>query len=417
MNWVYSSSLTRPSIHQLSSTILSSSINLSRFNLSFHLLLPLNLINPSHPTFSRSSSSSSSSSPSTLPTQPFQDSSHHLDHDRSPRPKISSKTISILRRQAIENARASYDSLPPLITNGSQNLQAPKSSITTPGRPKLNLIENLPKIGLKFTQSFKSTDAYALQFAILPRPSSSPSTTTRQSKPSDPSHHLSSIDSSSTTMTDSLIDRALRSRSIDRSASSSSTTTTTTTTSTDPVERQWLSKMSFGIVNEDPSCHKVASPLLVVSHKKLQKLVDLINRSRMSVDRAILEMRFSHKAIAAQVLDLLINARRDAIERGFRVERLIVAEAWVTKGFHTTELQVRARGRHGKIQHPTAKVCMILRESTIDPLNPADRRRDLELRASKRRLNQRGTILGHPVRLPADGILPTSVSQRAHWAW
>ncbi|KAH9824969.1 ATP synthase alpha/beta family, nucleotide-binding domain-containing protein [Melampsora americana] len=38
------------------------------------------------------------------------------------------------------------------------------------------------------------------------------------------------------------------------------------------------------------------------------------------------------------------------------------AQAWVTKGFYTIEVQVRARGRHGQITHPTAKLCLILKE-------------------------------------------------------
>ncbi|WAQ82298.1 hypothetical protein PtA15_2A615 [Puccinia triticina] len=140
--------------------------------------------------------------------------------------------------------------------------------------------------------------------------------------------------------------------------------------------------------------HNTSSDLLVVSHKKLHKLADLINHHRSTVEQAVIPMRFSHKAIAAEVLELLLKAKLDVIERGFKPNRLVVAEASVTKGLHTTELQVRARGRHGKISHPTAKFNMTLRKPT-DPNKLALQRR-LTLKQASLWLSQRGIIAGSP---------------------
>lgn len=85
----------------------------------------------------------------------------------------------------------------------------------------------------------------------------------------------------------------------------------------------------------------------------------------------------------------------------------------MTKGFHTTELQVRARGRHGQITHPSAKLCVILRES--------ESRTELKRRAAyddaRKRVRQRGVLPGAAWRLPADGVVPTSIGSQAQWAW
>ncbi|OAV89258.1 hypothetical protein PTTG_01863 [Puccinia triticina 1-1 BBBD Race 1] len=300
--------------------------------------------------------------------------------------------ISILKKQAVANADASYESLPPMTSGFDQlTIKEPKSFL----RPRIHL-SSLPKLALKLTRPAKETEAYGINFGVLPRsqPMANERTTTDQ-KPV------------------SLIDQALKSRPADRQPAEHEDTRAGESWSA--LDETTVRKTEFGATNNDPSCHNASSDLLVVSHKKLQKLADLINRHRMSVDQALIQMRFSHKAIASKVLDLLLKAKQEAIERGFKPDRLVVAEAWVTKGFHTTELQVRARGRHGKISHPTAKFNMVLRQST-DPNKLALQRR-LALKEANRRLSQRGTIAGSPIRVPADGVVPSSVAHRPFWGW
>lgn len=307
---------------------------------------------------------------------------------------ITPQLILSLKKQAIANSEASYDSLPPITSGFDQiSIKNPKSFL----KPRIH-ITSLPKLAMKLTKSAKKTDAYGINFGIMPRPTTPPKVDDANQDLKDPS----------TPSPVSLIDQALKFRSMNQNRNRIESLNEPTTKTKDR-------KTEFGSSNHDPSCHNASSPLLAISHKKLQKLADLINRYQMTVEQAILQMRFSHKAIASKVLELLLKAKQDAIDRGFKSDRLIIAEAWVTKGFHTSELQVRARGRHGRITHPTAKFCLVLRQSPN--LSKLALKRELELKASKRRLTQRGTIAGSPIRLPADGVLPTSVSQQVHWGW
>ncbi|MBW0560469.1 hypothetical protein O181_100184 [Austropuccinia psidii MF-1] len=299
--------------------------------------------------------------------------------------KINNQTISVLKKQAIDNEKAIYDNLPNL-TSGFD-----KISIKNPSsflKPRIHL-SALPKLSLKFTRPAKHTDAYGINFGVLP--------------PALKDNLASNSSTDPINSTPSLINQAIQSR--DSSLIHHSSII-------DPP--QSYKKAQFGSSNNDPSCHKAASPLLAISHKKLQRLADLINRYKMSVDQAILQMKFSHKAISAQVLNLIQQAKQDAIQRGFNSNRLMIAEAWVTKGFHTSELQVRARGRHGRISHPTARFCIVLRQNQDSSKLALQRR--LESRASQRRLSQRGTIPGSPIRIPGDGVIPSSINQRVHWA-
>ncbi|POW04493.1 hypothetical protein PSHT_11221 [Puccinia striiformis] len=310
---------------------------------------------------------------------------------------VSPHKISILKRQAVANADASYESLPPM-TSGFDKLtiKDPKSFL----RPRIHF-SSLPKLALKLTRPAKETEAYGINFGVLPRSDPLPE---ENQTVTDPSYQQQPT---------SLIDQALQSRPIGPQKHIHDSMTMSTEED-DSNRKKW--KTEFGTTNRDPACHNACSDLLVVSHKKLQKLADLINRHRMSVDQALIQMRFSHKAIAAKVLTVLLKAKQEAIERGFKSDRLVIGyEAWVTKGFHTSELQVRARGRHGKMSHPTAKFNLVLRQS-IDANKLALQRR-LALKEANRRLTQRGTIPGSPIRLPADGVIPTSIAHRPFWGW
>lgn len=298
------------------------------------------------------------------------------------------KLISALRRQAITNADSTYDSLPP-VTSGFDQIKFTKPS--TFFKPRLH-ISSFPKIGLKITRPAKDTKSYGLNFGVMPRQTISEEETSKK---------LSSVGLEDQL---SLVDRTLLNHSNKDQPSIK-------------VEPKTLTRLGpktgFGSTNDDPTCHKASTSLLPISHKKLQKLADLMNRYRMTVDEAALQLKFSHKAVASEVLSLVLEARDQAVARGMKRERLVVSQAWVTKGFHTTELQVRARGRHGQITHPTAKLCVILKESeTKSELN----KRAL-YKAAQKRVKQKGIVPGASWRLPADGVVPTSMGYQSTWAW
>ncbi|KAI9616758.1 hypothetical protein KEM48_004998 [Puccinia striiformis f. sp. tritici PST-130] len=241
---------------------------------------------------------------------------------------LSPQKILILKRQAVANADASYQSLPPM-TSGFDKLTIKdhKSFL----QPRIHF-SSLPKLALKLTRPEKEPEAYGINFGGLPR-------------------------------SDLL-----------------------------PEENQTVA---------DPS--------------NKQRPTSLINQALQSCpigpQKHIHDSMTIHKAIAAKVLELLLKAKQEAIKCGFKSDQLVIAEAWVSKGFHTSELQVRARGRHGKIMsHPTAKFNLVLRQS-IDASNLA-LQQILALKEANRRLTQHGTIAGSSIRLLADGVIPTSITHR-----
>ncbi|KAH9825147.1 ribosomal protein L22/L17 [Melampsora americana] len=297
------------------------------------------------------------------------------------------KLISALTQQAITNADSTYDSLPP-VTSGFDQIKLTNPSTLL--KPRLH-ISAFPKIGLKITRPAKETKSYGLNFGVLPRQSASKNTP----------HELSKAGLEDQL---SLVDRTLLKH-------SNQTPSPIKAKDFNPIRSS--SKTEFGSTNDDPTLHKASTSLLPISHKKLQKLADLMNRYRMTVDEAALQLKFSHKAVASKVLSLILEARDQAVTRGMKREKLIVSQAWVTKGFHTTELQVRARGRHGQITHPTAKLCVILKES--EPRSELNRK--ALYKAAQKRVKQKGIIPGASWRLPADGIVPTSMGYQSTWAW
>ncbi|KNE96390.1 hypothetical protein PSTG_10357 [Puccinia striiformis f. sp. tritici PST-78] len=250
-------------------------------------------------------------------------------------------------------------------------------------QPRIHF-SSLPKLALKLTRPEKEPEAYGINFGGLPR--------------SDllPEENQTVADPSNKQRPTSLINQALQSCPIGPQKHIHDSMTMSTEED-DSTMKKW--KTEFGTTNCDPACHNPCSDLLVVSHKKLRKLAYLINCHQI------------HKAIAAKVLELLLKAKQEAIKCGFKSDQLVIAEAWVSKGFHTSELQVRARGRHGKIMsHPTAKFNLVLRQS-IDASNLA-LQQILALKEANRRLTQHGTIAGSSIRLLADGVIPTSITHR-----
>ena len=123
------------------------------------------------------------------------------------------------------------------------------------------------------------------------------------------------------------------------------------------------------------------SPFLPTSVKKLTKLANQI--AGKPIDEAIVQMRFSKKKVAQDVLKTLNIARDKAIvERGMGLGKaegrtgasveielkdgkkkivtdrtsIYVDQAWVGRGSYTGELEYRAMGRTYVLKHPTTSM-------------------------------------------------------------
>jgi len=127
-----------------------------------------------------------------------------------------------------------------------------------------------------------------------------------------------------------------------------------------------------------PSSHKYSTANFKISHRKLNMLGRQI--SGKPIDYAILQMQFSEKRASTRIMNMLATARDHAarykkLEQG----KLVVAEAWVTKGPRPpTRIEPRGRGHYGTRTHPHSKISVILKEgSTLEQQKAAARKRKL----------------------------------------
>ena len=101
--------------------------------------------------------------------------------------------------------------------------------------------------------------------------------------------------------------------------------------------------------------------MLRVSPQKLNLVAGLIRGKK--VDRALTDLTFSHKRIAADVKKCLQSAISNAeFNHGLDVDNLIVAEAWVGKNLVMKRGRPRARGRFGKIMKPFSEITIKVRQ-------------------------------------------------------
>ena len=105
--------------------------------------------------------------------------------------------------------------------------------------------------------------------------------------------------------------------------------------------------------------HKYSTAVFRISPRKLNMLAHQI--SGKPIDFAILQMQFSAKRAARRVRATLALARDHAEAKGMDPRRLIVSEAWVTKGLYMKRLEIKGRGRFGILEHPQARLSIILR--------------------------------------------------------
>jgi len=107
--------------------------------------------------------------------------------------------------------------------------------------------------------------------------------------------------------------------------------------------------------------HKYSTTNFKISHRKLNKLGRQI--SGKPVDSAILQMTFSEKRAGKRIRNMLVIAKSHATLKGIDPRKMVIAEAWVTKGPKAHKrLEIKGRGRMGFRVHPDARLSVILKE-------------------------------------------------------
>ena len=103
------------------------------------------------------------------------------------------------------------------------------------------------------------------------------------------------------------------------------------------------------------------SSMLRTSPQKLNLVAQLIRNK--PVDKALVDLTFSKKRIAADVKKCLQSAIANAENNhGLDVDELVVAEAYVGKTMVMKRGRPRARGRFGKILKPFSQVTIKVRQ-------------------------------------------------------
>ncbi|QIK40130.1 50S ribosomal protein L22 [Pontivivens nitratireducens] len=103
------------------------------------------------------------------------------------------------------------------------------------------------------------------------------------------------------------------------------------------------------------------SSMLRTSPQKLNLVAQMIRNK--PVDKALVDLTFSKKRIAADVKKCLQSAIANAENNhGLDVDELVVAEAYVGKTMVMKRGRPRARGRFGKILKPFSQVTIKVRQ-------------------------------------------------------
>ncbi len=106
---------------------------------------------------------------------------------------------------------------------------------------------------------------------------------------------------------------------------------------------------------------KAVTRMIRVSPQKLNLVAQLIRGKK--VERALADLQFSRKRIAADVKKTLESAIANAENNhSLDVDDLVVAEAFVGKGLVLKRFSPRARGRAGRIEKPFSNLTIVVRE-------------------------------------------------------
>ncbi|RDB22611.1 54S ribosomal protein L22, mitochondrial [Hypsizygus marmoreus] len=127
-----------------------------------------------------------------------------------------------------------------------------------------------------------------------------------------------------------------------------------------------------------PTSHKYSTANFKISHRKLNMLGRQI--AGEPIDYAILQMQFSEKRASSRIMNMLATARDHAVRyKKLNEPKLVVAEAWVSKGPRgAKKLEPRGRGHYGIRTHPNSKLTVVLKEGkTVEQQKKEDRARKL----------------------------------------
>ncbi|TFK55697.1 ribosomal protein L22 [Heliocybe sulcata] len=108
--------------------------------------------------------------------------------------------------------------------------------------------------------------------------------------------------------------------------------------------------------------HKFSTANFKISHRKLNKLGNQI--AGKPIDWAIMQMEFSEKRASKRIKSVLATAKHHAVHyKNLDPGKLIVAEAWVSKGSNTQKrVDIKGRGRMGIKIHPDSRMHVVLKE-------------------------------------------------------
>lgn len=168
------------------------------------------------------------------------------------------------------------------------------------------------------------------------------------------------------------------------------------------LRKRWGGLDENGVEKQE---QKYSTAVFRISPRKLNLLANQIIGK--PIDFAIVQMQFSAKRAARRVRATLVMARDHAIAKGMDPSKLLVSEAWVTKGTYFARLEIKGRARHGIMHHPQAKLNVVLR-----PGKTWEEREEATLELARRRMR----------RLGSGGVTRTNRKivngfQRPGWAW
>ncbi|EPQ59232.1 mitochondrial 50S ribosomal protein L22, partial [Gloeophyllum trabeum ATCC 11539] len=108
--------------------------------------------------------------------------------------------------------------------------------------------------------------------------------------------------------------------------------------------------------------HKYSTANFKISHRKLNKLGQQI--AGKPIDWAIMQMEFSEKRASKRIKSMLVTAKHHAsLYKSLDDKKLVVAEAWVTKGPRSQKrIDIKGRGRFGIKVHPDSRMHVVLKE-------------------------------------------------------
>ncbi|KIP07041.1 hypothetical protein PHLGIDRAFT_106227 [Phlebiopsis gigantea 11061_1 CR5-6] len=124
--------------------------------------------------------------------------------------------------------------------------------------------------------------------------------------------------------------------------------------------------------------HKYSTANFKMSHRKLNMLGRQI--SGKPIDSAILQMMFSEKRASNRIKSMLVVAKDHATAKGLEEKKLVVAQAWVSKGPNVLKrIDMKGRGRWGIREHPDSRLSVILKEGkTWAQLKEEEKQRKLK---------------------------------------